>query len=96
MSELSCGLSLIFSMRPFGVPYLLYSFAWLIAQPVYLLTLLSVFFTFIIFDVCNLVGLNDDQMHSSNDYICSDYDYTECLPLLTDNPIPNFIFLSGF
>jgi hypothetical protein len=38
------------------------------------------------------VGLNDDQMHSSNDYICSDYDYTECLSLLTDNPITNLFF----
>jgi hypothetical protein len=78
------------------VTCLLYSFVWRVAQPVYLLALLSVFFSFIIFDVCDLVGLNDDQMHSSNDYICSDYDYIECLSLLTDNPVRNFIFLSGF
>jgi hypothetical protein len=78
------------------VPYLLYSFAWLIAQPIYFAHFVVCFFSFMIFDVCDLVGLNDDQMHSSIDYICSDYDYIECLSLLTDNPIPNFIFLSGF
>jgi len=55
---------------------------------------------------CNLqvVRLDDDQLHSSNDYICNDYDYTElsfapnwqpfdqlflCLSLLTDNLLTN-------
>ena len=54
--------------------------------------------------ILQVVRLDDDQLHSSNDYICNDYDYTElsfapnwqpfdqlflCLSLLTDNLLTN-------
>jgi hypothetical protein len=57
-----------------------------------LLSLLSALFHIISLTFLTFVGLNDDQMHSSNDYICSDYDYAECLLLLADNPITNLFF----
>ena len=92
MPELSCGLSLIFSMRPVAVPYFKFS---CVIQLVCLIPSLSLFALFLLIFLTFLtVGLNDDQMHSSNDYICSDYDYTECLSLLADNPTTYFV--SGF
>ena len=99
--KLSCGLRLIFSMRPFAFVYsplhLYFSFflackanwAFKLFAPLLLSSICYLCW-------CNLqvVRLDDDQLHSSNDYICNDYDYAELSFAPNWQPFDQ-LFLSG-
>ena len=109
--KLSCGLRLIFSMRPFAFVYYplhLYVSFFLACNANWAFKLFAPLLLSSICYLCwcnlQVVRLDDDQLHSSNDYICNDYDYAElsfapnwqpfdqlflCLLLLTDNLLTN-------